>query len=130
MLVDEFRGVEMIPLNRLSELPQNIVEQIEPVFFPEEKWNLTDNIMNIPEANRGNGLSIKLNDHEIMALKDFEKQINLSEVARRISSVSGISPDEAYITVTALFFKLASMRICHPKAIYRIDELVKEKKQK
>ena len=42
---DEIRGVAKIPLNRLIELPEDIIEQIEPVFFPEESWHLTDGIL-------------------------------------------------------------------------------------
>ena len=42
-LIDEARGVNMIPLNRLKELPREIIEQIEPVFFPGIQFKLEEN---------------------------------------------------------------------------------------
>ena len=128
MLMDEFRGVEMIPLKRLNELPENIVEQIEPEFFHEEKWSVKDKILCVPEYNHGKGLSIELNDIELQALESFKNHIKLKETAVKISDGSATSFDEIYRTVTSLFFRLASIRICHPKEIYRIDEIVKAKK--
>ena len=129
MLLDEFRGVEMIPLNRLRELPQCIIEQIEPMFFTEEKWEIKENILSIPEYNLGKVLTINLNEIELKALKYFEKHAKLIETAQEISSGADIPLNEAYKTVTSLFFRLAELRICHPREIYRIDELVNTKKQ-
>jgi hypothetical protein len=128
MLLDEFRGVEMIPLNRLKELPENIVEQIEPEFFPEEKWSVKDKILYIPDYNRGKGFSIELNETELQALEYFKKHIKLKETALKISVGSAISSAEVYKTVTSLFFRLASLRICHPKDIYRFADMVRSKK--
>jgi hypothetical protein len=128
MLLDEFKGVELIPLNRLKELPQDIVEQIVPVFFPEESWELKTNILSIPQYNRGKGITIELKDNELKALQCFKQQVNLKETALCISTGSVIPFDEVYENVTSLFFRLASMRICHPREIYRINELDRAKK--
>jgi len=128
MLMDEFRGVEMIPLTRLKELPEHIIEQIEPEFFPEEKWSVRNNTLLVPENKHRQELCIELNNIELQALKYFRQHIKLKEIALKISNDPGRSFDETYKTVTSLFFRLASLRICHPKEIYRIDELVKAKK--
>lgn len=128
MLMDEFRGVEMIPLTRLKELPEHIVQHIEPEFFPEENWSVRNNTLLIPENKLSKELRIELNDIELQALEYFKQHIKLKEIALKISNDPGTSFDEIYKTVTSLFFRLASLRICHPKEIYRIDELVKEKK--
>ena len=128
MLMDEFRGVDLLPLNRLKELPEHIVEQIEPEFFPEEKWSVRDKTLYVPESKIGKGLCIELNDTELRILEYLKQHIKLKEIAIRISKDPAISFDEIYQTVTSLFFRLASLRICHPKEIYRIDEIIKTKK--
>ena len=42
---DEFKGVECIPLSRIKELPDKIVRAIEPVFFPDEIWEIRDKVL-------------------------------------------------------------------------------------
>jgi hypothetical protein len=128
MLMDEFRGVELIPLNRLKELPEHIVEQIEPEFFPEEKWSVRNKTLFIPKYKQRKELRIELNDIELQVLEYFKQHIKLKEIALKISNDPAITFDEIYQTVTSLFFRLASLRICHPKEIYRIDEIVKAQK--
>jgi hypothetical protein len=115
-------------LNRLKELPEHIVEQIEPEFFPEEKWSVRDKTLFIPKYKHRKELRIELNDIELQVLEYFKQHIKLKEIALKISNDPAITFDEIYQTVTSLFFRLASLRICHPKEIYRIDEIVKAQK--
>ena len=128
-LIDEARGVEMIPLNRLKELPPEIIEQIEPVFFPGIQFKLEEDTLFIHETSNGRSLNIKLNVNEIKAFNYFNRQVSLKNIAIIIGSSTDQNTEEVFSTVASLFFRLASLRICHPKKIYRIDELVKPDKK-
>jgi hypothetical protein len=124
VLRDDIRGVECIPLNRLKELPGNIIEEIEPVFFPEEIWHLNDNILSVPERQPGKILEVRLNELEIKAFRCFLKGTKLKQTTINIVNDSGLNFDDTYRVVTSLFFKLASLRLCHPRVIYPINELL------
>jgi hypothetical protein len=126
---DEFNGVENIPLNRLKELPEHIIAQIEPVFFPEVKWVIRDNILSIPQIKPAKELTLELNDIELKAFEYFQTNLKLKDIANNIDTNSGILFDDIYRNVTSLFFRLASLRICHPKEVYRIDEILKATKK-
>lgn len=123
ILRDDIRGVENIPLNRLKELPENIIEQIKPVFFPGENFYIKDRIFYIP--NNKPEVSFEFNELEFKALGYFNKDITLKQTATEIKANSEMSFDEIYQTVTFLFFKLASFRICHPKEVFQFDEIIK-----
>jgi hypothetical protein len=128
-LIEDMRGVECIPLNRLKELPEDIIKQIEPVFFEEEPWSLESKTLTLFDKRNTKRLSIELTEIELMALNHFKESHNLSETAAYISKNTKSSYDYIYNDVTSLFFKLASLRICHPKEVYRIDEILKTVKQ-
>ena len=130
VLRDDIRGVENIPLNRLKELPKYIVEQIKPVFFPDVGWIIKeDKILIPPEKKSEKSISIKLNKIELLTIELFRKNIPLKQVAVEITEQFEFSYDVIYQTVTSLFFKLASLRICHPKEVYNIDEIIKSNKK-
>jgi hypothetical protein len=124
VLHEELRGMECIPLNRLNELPENIIEQIEPVFFPEEKWEIKDNTLIIPNNISAKSISIELNRIEIEAIERFGKHLTLKQSADQISVKSGMPSSEIYKIVTSLFFRLASLRICHPKEAHPINDIL------
>ncbi len=130
VLRDDLRGVENIPLNRLRELPHEIIEHIVPVFFPDVDWHIEKNEMLIYfEGKSAKDISIKLNAIELNAIELFKNNIELKNVAIEISKDSKIPFDDIYQTVTSLFFKLASLRICHPYEVYRIDKIIKANKE-
>jgi hypothetical protein len=126
---DEMRGVESIPLNRLKELPENIIEEIEPVFFPEEIWHLKDRVLNIPERKSAKNINIELNDIELKSLGYFQKGMRLKPTALKICGETELPFEDVYHVVTSLFFKLATLHICHPKSVYNIDEIIKQRKK-
>jgi hypothetical protein len=126
---DEIRGVESIPLNRLKELPEDIIEEIEPVFFPEELWHLKDRVLYIPESKSAKSINIELNDIEFKAIGYFQKGMKLKPTALKIGVETEFPFEDVYHAVTSLFFKLATLRICHPKTVYNIDEIIKQRKQ-
>jgi len=119
-LIEDLRGVECIPLNRLNELPDDIIKQIEPVFFEEELWSVEDKTFYYFDKNK-NKLSFELTWIELQALKYFKNSIRLIDTASYISENTNSTIDDIYKDVSNLFFKLASLRICHPKEIYRFD---------
>jgi hypothetical protein len=128
VLRDDIRGVDNIPLNRLKELPDSIIRDIEPVFFPEEQWHLKDRVIHIPESQHSGSIQISLNEIEYKALGKFKNRIKLKQTALEISMDSEIPFEEVYKIITTLFFKLASLRICHPREIYHIDDILSSKK--
>jgi hypothetical protein len=124
---DEIRGVENIPLNRLKELPESIIQEIEPVFFPEEIWYLKEKVIQIPGNKHSGSQDILLNDLEYKAFCKFKNGKKLKQTATEIYIDSELSFEETYQIVTSLFFRLAALRICHPKAVYHIDEILNSK---
>ena len=129
VLRDDIRGVENIPLNRLKELPKNIIEQIQPVFFPNEKWYIKEGKFIIPNIKSKKTISFKLNDIELLTIDYLKNNRELKEIAIEISKQLEFSYNDIYQTVTSLFFKLASLRICHPIEVYNIDEIIKNDKE-
>jgi hypothetical protein len=113
-----------IPLNRLNELPGFIIEQIEPVFFPESRWSLKKNILHIEGNNFLTDTDLVLNDIELKAFSLFRQNKPLQQTALNISNESDSDYLSIYKTVTSLFYKLASFRVCHPKQILNIDEIL------
>jgi hypothetical protein len=120
---DVNREMVYIPLNRLHELPEEIIEQIQPVFFPDEEWKLDNNTLIVFGKNANK--EIQLNKIEIETLKLFHSKISLRQIATDLSNVFDKPLTDIYQSVTSLFFKLASLRICHPLEVYDIDELIK-----
>lgn len=124
VLLGDLRGVENIPLNRLNELPEDTIEQIVPIFFPDEDWDIQDGEILLSERNGIKEKSIPLSDmdHDIINL--FKQNISLKQVAQQMDGNSAIPLEDIYQNVTSLFFRLASLRICHPKEIYKINEIL------
>jgi hypothetical protein len=129
LLRDEIKGVKNIPLNRLKELPEHIIERIEPVFFTEEEWIIQDSILYVPDNKKAKNKRINLNDIELQALVYFKYGIKLKQIANEIKERTEMPFDEIYKRVTSFFFTLASMRICHPKEVYNIDEIIEANKK-
>ena len=93
------REEKKIPLNRLNELPENIIEQIEPVFFSNANWYIKNDMIYVHKK------FIKLNETELIALELFLRNFNLKKVAIEINRNSEHSFNDAYQIVTSLFFK-------------------------
>jgi hypothetical protein len=127
VLRDDIRGVEMIPLNRLKELPDDIIQNIKPVFFPDEFWYLEDKCLCISGRNSEKKIAFELTELEIKILEYFKKGMKLIDVAKEIHKGFDSPFDEVYQIVISLFFNLASNRICHPSEIYRVDEIIKSR---
>lgn len=119
---DEIRGVENIPLRRLNELPPHIIEQIEPMFFPDEIWYLNGNVIDIPESRSSKGLKIELSETEVIALGYLRNEIRLKPAAIKLSENFCVPLEIGYPLITSLFFRLAALRICHPREVYHFDE--------
>jgi ethanolamine utilization protein EutA (predicted chaperonin) len=122
---DEFRGVLNIPLNRLKELPEDIVENIEPVFFNEENWYINENCLFVLNKNNKIIDEVFLHNIESQAFVYFKYGKKLKQIAIEIKERNEMAFEEIYKRVTCFFFTLASLRICHPKDVYNVDEIVK-----
>lgn len=129
-LFDEFHGVECVSLSRLNELPDNIVKKIEPVFFPEEKWEIRDQVLYISTVKSAKIKVLDLNSVDILAIECFKKSMTLERTTFEIKKNSELPSYDIYKLVTLLFFNLANLHICHPKKVYSIDEIVKSDKSK
>jgi hypothetical protein len=128
VLREEMLGVECISLNRLHELPEEIIEKIEPVFFPDEKWTLSGNSFHLERKNPSKYITLTLNDIEKQAIELFQRNTRLKQTAAIISRNTGIHADEVYKTVREFFLKLASLRVCHPRNPHGINEKFQEVK--
>jgi|WetSurMetagenome_2_1015567.scaffolds.fasta_scaffold27073_3 hypothetical protein len=128
VLKDEVHGVECIPLSRLNELPDRIIKKIEPVFFPDEKWEIKNNIL-YHQINE-NTIKTELSNVEIQSINFFRKNFSLEVTATVIKNNAELPFKDIYEQVASLFFKLAVMHICHPRKIYRIDEIIKSEKSR
>jgi len=126
---DEIHGVECIPLNRLNELPETIIEQIEPAFFPGGNWQIKGRNLYISGQESDKGTIFKLNDTEFLAFAYFKNGTPLKKIAIDIKKRSELPYDDIYLMITSLFFKLAALRICHPREVYHIDEFTRDNKK-
>jgi hypothetical protein len=118
-------GINRTPLSRLNELPKEIIEEIEPVLFPQTDWDLDDMSPqnSISPGNNKIG-QIAFNEIEQKIFDQFSKQEKLKNIAHLISAQYNLQYSDSYTKVTSLFFRLANRRICHPKMFYNIDELL------
>jgi hypothetical protein len=115
-----------IPLNRLKELPEKIVLNIEPVLFPENHWKLKDNTIYNYEESTDNKHTLDTVEKDIF--KHISQGHILLNIIQGISVAHNLTYSDSYNKVTSLFFTLASMRICHPREVYNIDEIINSEK--
>ena len=121
-------GEIKIALNRLHELPETIIETIEPMLFPEEEWKMVNNVIYpySPSGEIEKNIYV-LDEIDGVVFNFFKEHEKLKNIAEKISVNKKLSYSESYQKVTSLFFKLASLRICHPREVYHIDELINDK---
>jgi hypothetical protein len=129
VLRDDFHGVESIPLNRLNELPENIIEQIEPVFFPGVNCQIKGRILYIPGKEPDSNTIFELNEIAFLAFAYFKNGTTLKKIAIDIKKRSELPYDDIYLMITSLFFKLAALRVCHPKEVYRVKDILEANKK-
>ena len=124
-------GVERTPLSRLHELPEEIIEEMEPMLFPEKEISVVSQNSTISVSSKVNSKHhLVLNEFESGIFRNFGTGIVLREIASIISVNHNLPFQESFNKVKSLFFQLANMRICHPKEFYNIDELKKGKDEK
>ncbi len=121
---EEIRREEKIPLNRLNELPDNIIEMIEPVLFPQGSWKIVRNTFYQTERNTEHERhKYVLGEYEDEIFRSFKEHKCLKIIAKEITIKYNLPYSLSYEKVTSLFFNLAAMRICHPREAYNIDKL-------
>lgn len=124
--IEAIKNSYKIPLNRLHELPDNIIAQIVPVFFPQHEWKLKEHTIMIYDVDDKLSARLILNDSEFVIFRYFGKDLALKVIAEQIAAECNIAFHESYNKVTSLFFKLASMRVCHPREVYAFNKLIKQ----
>jgi hypothetical protein len=127
VLGDDIRGVGRIPLNRLGDLPENIIEEIEPVVFPEKEWIKKGSSIIITSGKDSLKNEIQMTPEEEFAFTLLCKGHMLKEASRLLKDHFGMAYEEAYRTVKNLFLKLASYRIWHPRIAYDMEKLIVKK---
>jgi hypothetical protein len=120
---DEIKGVEKIPLNRLNELPQHIIEDIKPVLFPETDWSLNGNALSVRTGKDKLEEKTHFDKLELQIFEYFRQGRKLKQIANALAIKNSMEYDLVYQKVTSLFFRLAIWRVCHPAKAYNIDEL-------
>jgi hypothetical protein len=119
---------EKIPLNRLKELPVPIVEQIEPVFFPDSDWTIDEKSIIFPNhANENVNNTYVFKDIEYEIFKFLQEGKRLQYISQIIAENHNLAYSVSYKKVSSLFFYLASRRVCHPKEAHHIGEFIKTK---
>lgn len=126
----DMMGVERTPLNRLHELPEEIIEEIEPMLFPKKEIHIVNHISSVIVSSKLNAENqLILNEFESAIFRNFGTGKVLKEIALIIAANYSLSFQESFIKVKALFLQLAGMRICHPREFYDINDLKKRKNE-
>ncbi|MDA3894333.1 MAG: hypothetical protein PF517_21945 [Salinivirgaceae bacterium] len=123
ILNDEVKGKQNIPLNRLHELPNNIVERIVPVFFTNEDWHKEGNCIRFQKQQK----ELKLNAIEAAIFELFNKPFSIKKMAAIITQRHNMPYNKAFEMVSSLFFNLAKLRVCHPNESLDIAKLLSSK---
>ncbi|MFH2061162.1 MAG: hypothetical protein ABIJ59_20035 [Pseudomonadota bacterium] len=115
VLVDEVRGKKQVPLESFSQLPDEQLKDLVPVYFPESDYQISKKYL-----QKWNSVAFEFvnerpwvwMEHEIITL--FDGQTSLSEVAAQLSQTHEISQPLVFETVKRIFLEMVEKKICHP----------------
>ena len=130
-LKQDMMGGEKIPLNRLHELPDEIIEEMEPMFFPQQEIHIVHHISGlIVTSTLDSEIQLTLNEMESDIFNNFGTGKVLKVIASSLSETYSQPFEESFNKVKFLFFRLAVMRICHPREFYDMRVLKNVKNDK
>ena len=111
----EAGGKRHLPLNKLSTLPEEVVKDIEPVFFKGQRWKIENGYLMIHSgAENGYRPWRKMAETELFIFRHFQQGTAIGAISKEVAGAFN-KPDEAcFKEVSELFFSLARLRICHP----------------
>lgn len=119
-LAEDIGGMEYFPLNRLPELPYELIQEIIPVFIEDEVYEIIENDILI------NRTKINLTDYEMIALDLFSFELSIQDISLELAMIENIDIEKSYQIVSSLFFKLAKHRICRPNDGFDPQLLIKK----
>lgn len=120
VMKDEVTGKQNIPLNKLHELPDNIVKKIVPVFFEDTNWLKQNGAIVFPDLNK----QLDLQPIDEFIFQQFQRKFSIKKTTTLLMQHHQLSQEESYSKVSQLFFKLGRCRVCHPQEDLNISELI------
>jgi hypothetical protein len=126
---EEMRGVEHVPLLRLRELPDEIMEEIVPVYFPGLTTTLANGCLLVYDEGGGMKM-IDLTSDEYAAFRCFDHDLNLKTIAVTFATQDNIPAEIAMSHVRSAFIKLAEKQVCHPRDSQPIVDFLQKKKNR
>ena len=120
---EEMHGIKNIPLNRINELPEEKIREIIPVIFKETDWKIGDD--NSLQVNKKDGYRIYkyLDEVDLFVLQQIQTNTMLDSISKKLVDDHGLDSNEAFKRVSAFFFELVSLMICHPEQQYDFNQL-------
>lgn len=113
-LVDEVRGKKNKALNTFSQLPDEQLKDLVPVYFPESDYQISRKYLqkwNSVAFDFVNERPWVWMEYEISAL--FDGRTSLSEVAAQLSQIHEVSEPLVFETVKRFFIEMVEKKICH-----------------
>jgi hypothetical protein len=122
---DEAKGITNVPLNRLNELPEEMIREIIPVLFDDPRWRIQDGeLFRFNDKENKYELYQKLTEHEAYIVSQFDRNKTLFVISMYLADVMKIELPDALAEVKDLFFQWVSLLICHPIQQYDFDKIV------
>ena len=122
-LVEEIKGKPQMRLSDLDQVPDDVMRQMAPVFNKDCLYRFDDNRLLIKPKETDEFQELyRFNAQEMSILQQFDKQVTLAEIGRRVAQEFGQNEERAYQQVKTLFLMLAKRGLCHPAQAHELNE--------
>ncbi len=108
--VEERRRTGAYRLNDLKKMPREELGPLKPKVFPACKIGVKDGVV---QATLTIDL-FPLGDDRVDVFNHFDGRTSVAEITRWLAEAKGISREEAYNRVKALFIDLVEKNVCYP----------------
>lgn len=119
---EEARGHRHFALNKLRDLPKDLVSNIEPVFFNDGQWHIEPDCLLIYSKTEDHFRQYRpFSNEEQFIVKHFQRGLILKSISKKFAKQFDVSLEDAWRQVSKLFFELAELRVCHPAELGEIE---------
>ncbi|MDD4309406.1 MAG: hypothetical protein PHO32_03425 [Candidatus Cloacimonetes bacterium] len=123
-IFDEIKGNDNLPLNKVRYLPDSVISNIRPVFFPECKIRVLNSTLHKKTIVDKDWQMVKqLSDLELLAIQKFSNGQSLKETVEFCQAASNLDIESIFLEVKSFFLVLIEHRICHPDKKYQLEDL-------